>query len=76
MFNAGKRLDQGGAHDFQLAAVMGRQLVEQPRALGGDAQQDAASVVLVGGALQQTFSTERFASSTTLLCRRPRRSAA
>jgi hypothetical protein len=55
MFNAGERFDQGGAHYFELAAMVGRQPVEQSRALGGDTQQDAAGVALVGGALQQTL---------------------
>jgi hypothetical protein len=55
MFNAGKRLDQGGTHHFKLAAVVCRQLVEQPRALGRDAQQDTAGVCFVAGALEQAF---------------------
>ncbi len=55
VFDAGERLDQRGAHDFQLAAMVGCQLVEQPRAPGRDAQQNAAGIGLVAGALEQAF---------------------
>ena len=55
VFDAGERLDQFGAHYFQLAAVMRRQLMEQPRAFGCDAQQNTAGICLVACALQQAF---------------------
>jgi hypothetical protein len=55
MFDASERLDQIGAHDFQLAAVVRGELVKQTRAFGGDAQQDAAGILLVAGALQQAL---------------------
>jgi hypothetical protein len=55
MIDAGERLDKVGAHHFQLAAVVRRQLVQHTRALGGDAEQDAAGVVLIAGSLQKAF---------------------
>jgi hypothetical protein len=55
MFDAGERLDKIRAHHFQLAAVMRRQLVQEARALGGNAEQDAARIVLVAGAFEQAL---------------------
>jgi hypothetical protein len=55
MFDAGKRLNQSGSHDFEFAAVMSCQLVEQTRPFCGDAEQDAAGIVSVAGSLEQAL---------------------
>src|SRR5690348_14909170 len=55
MFDAGKGLDQSGAHNFELAAVMRCEFLQQARSLGGDAQENAAGVRLIAGTLEQAF---------------------
>jgi hypothetical protein len=50
-----QRLDQCGTHHVKLAAVVSRQLVEQPRAPGCDPQQDTAGVGFVTGPLKQAL---------------------
>ena len=55
MFNAGEGFDQVRTHDFELAAVMRGEFLQQPGALGGDTQENTAGVRLVARAFEQAF---------------------
>jgi hypothetical protein len=55
VFDSRQSLDQCRTHHFKLAAVVGRQLVEQPGAPGCDPQQDTAGIGFVAGPLEQAF---------------------